>query len=595
MSFLNLSSLQAFALVAATLAAIVGLYLLKPSPKKILVSSTLLWSRVVKERRRRSDRLRWWLSLLLASTIGLLIALALSRPELGAPVEGREQKVTILMDNALTMATRTSDGRSRWDVALGHARALILNASPAQRFKIVDTAGQIGIPSFEERQEALQTLERLHLSTTRRIELSEVDEEQIELSVISDGVQIDPASLPPSARFISTFEPADNVGITRFEIEALAAYPSKYEAYVELVNDSGDAKEASLVLSGGGGKRLLRTVTIGPGETRGEIFDLAELDAGPVRVAVTAAGDSLDVDNLAFSYLPRHRMTRVTLVSEGNLYLETFLESDPRYRWTRVAPEDYQETPATDVYIFERFAPNTPPKRPSFLIAPPSASWLPPRSGEVDKPAVVDWDLEHPVLRSVSLEDLDLDRATELDPGNARTLVRSSGGPLMLVGDEPVRWLLLAFDLDTTTFPIQPSFPVFVSNALNWLASSAEVIRRTPGKVGVPWNGVTIRKLDGEIVPTWEVGSRTLFDAPGPGIFVLEDGNRRVHILVSSAKREVSFPNQSRLSDRAMTTGTDEPVAVRGPRLEKLWVVLLVVAAVLLILEGWTYHRRWTI
>ena len=64
-------------------------YLLKPSPKKILVSSTLLWSRVLKERRRRSDRLRWWLSLLLAATIGLLMALALGRPELGAPREGR--------------------------------------------------------------------------------------------------------------------------------------------------------------------------------------------------------------------------------------------------------------------------------------------------------------------------------------------------------------------------------------------------------------------------------------------------------------------------------------------------------------------------
>jgi hypothetical protein len=593
MSFLNLSPWQAFALVAGTLAAIVGLYLLKPSPKKIIVSSTLLWSRVVKERRRRSDRLRWWLSLLLAATIGILLALALGRPELGASLEGRE-KVTILVDNALTMATRTSDGRSRWDMALLHARSLIVNASPAQRFKIIDTAGQIETPTFEERQEALRTLGRLHLSTTRPIELSDVDEEETELSVISDGVHIDPDTLPSFARFVPTFEPADNVGITRFELEALPAHPSRYEAYVELANDSADAKEASLVLSGGGGKRLERTVTIESGETRGEIFDLAELDAGPIRVSVTAPGDSLDVDNLAFSYLPRHGLTRITLVSEGNLYLETFLESDPRYRWTRVAPEEFRETPATDVYIFDRFAPETRPNRPSFLIAPPPTSWLPSGSGEVERPEVVEWDLEHPVLRSVSLEDLDLDHATELDSGNVGTLVRSSSGALMLVGDEPVRWLLLAFDLDTTTFPIQPSFPVFLSNALNWLGSSAEVIRRSPGKVSVPGTGVTIRKLDGEVVPTWEVGSRTLFNAPGPGIFVLEEGKHRFYVLVSAAEREVSFPNQSRLSDTA-TTGVDEPASVHGPRLEKLWIVLLAIAALLLILEGWTYHRRWTI
>jgi hypothetical protein len=334
---------------------------------------------------------------------------------------------------------------------------------------------------------------------------------------------------------------------------------------------------------------------IGPGETRGEIFDLAELEAGPVRVTVTAPGDSLDIDNLAYSYLPRHRTIRITLVSEGNTYLETFLESDARFRWNRVAPEEFRETPATDVYIFERFAPETPPERPSLLIAPPSTDWLPPSSGEFERPEVIEWDLEHPVLRSVSFEDLDLDRATVLDPGNMATLVEGSGGPLMLVGDEPVRCLLLAFDLNATTFPVQPSFPVFMSNALSWLGSSAEVIRRLPGTVSVPWTDVTIKNLDGVNVPTWEVGSRTLFSSPGPGIFVLEDGNRRVHILVSSVEREVSFPNQNRWSDRTTTTRADEPVAFRGPRLEKLWIVLLVVAAVLLILEGWTYHRRWTI
>jgi hypothetical protein len=43
MSFLNLTVWQALVLLGASAAAIVGLYLLKPPPRKLVVSSTMLW------------------------------------------------------------------------------------------------------------------------------------------------------------------------------------------------------------------------------------------------------------------------------------------------------------------------------------------------------------------------------------------------------------------------------------------------------------------------------------------------------------------------------------------------------------------------
>ena len=100
MSFMALSSAQAFMLLAVVAAAIVVLYWLKPPPQLVVIPSMLIWNRLMDERRRSSllDRLRWWISLLVAMLVGLSVALALSRPELETSAEGR-RKVAVVLDN----------------------------------------------------------------------------------------------------------------------------------------------------------------------------------------------------------------------------------------------------------------------------------------------------------------------------------------------------------------------------------------------------------------------------------------------------------------------------------------------------------------
>ena len=60
MSFLSLSPAMAGLLLAATAAAVAILYWLKPPPKRVVVPSTILWNRLMREKKRQTflDRLR---------------------------------------------------------------------------------------------------------------------------------------------------------------------------------------------------------------------------------------------------------------------------------------------------------------------------------------------------------------------------------------------------------------------------------------------------------------------------------------------------------------------------------------------------------
>ena len=50
------------------------LYLLRPPARRVTVPSLLIWARLGAVHHRNAFGLRWWLSLLLALAIGLLIA-----------------------------------------------------------------------------------------------------------------------------------------------------------------------------------------------------------------------------------------------------------------------------------------------------------------------------------------------------------------------------------------------------------------------------------------------------------------------------------------------------------------------------------------
>ncbi len=96
MKFLGLAAGPAWLLIVGCGIAVVLLYLLKPSPARLVIASSLIWQRVLRERKRKPEKLRWWISLLLALSIALAVAFALTRPQIAALSGSAEDRVVLI-------------------------------------------------------------------------------------------------------------------------------------------------------------------------------------------------------------------------------------------------------------------------------------------------------------------------------------------------------------------------------------------------------------------------------------------------------------------------------------------------------------------
>jgi hypothetical protein len=104
-------------------------------------------------------------------------------------------------------------------------------------------------------------------------------------------------------------------------------------------------------------------------------------------------------------------------------------------------------------------------------ISPPTARWLPASEGELSATAVSAWAASHPVTDGVSLRDVLVERALALRvPADAQVLASNADGQaLILASASGSRWVEVAFALRDSNLPLQPGFPVFLSNALDWM------------------------------------------------------------------------------------------------------------------------------
>ncbi|MBV24672.1 MAG: hypothetical protein CME12_00955 [Gemmatimonadetes bacterium] len=613
MTFLGMSPGMMGVLLGATVATVVFLYWLKPPPQRVVVPSTLLWDRLLKEKKRNTllDRLRWWLSLMLALIIGLSVASGMGRPELSSP--GRDvRNITVVIDNSATMATRTADGFTRWEHAVAHAGRVLGQGSASGQFLILDTSGQAPPGEPGDRRSALEVLAELTVSLGDEPQFPDLPEGESEIFFISDGVLVDDA--PPEATLISVFEVAHNVGITAFQVEALPSEPTRFQAFVQVKNASDVRKQTTLRLSGSNEGGIRDTLTLGPGETRGRSIDLGSFERGPVRAVVTADSDAFPADDYAYGFLPIRTETRVLLVTRGNVYLENVLADEPRLSLAVVNPAQYDPQVSADVYIFDRFAPPEAPGGPTLVFRPPDVEWLTQTLAVVEAPEVPGWNPAHPVLRFVALEDLRIDRAAriampeEADAGPtsgvgetgrapaAEVVVGSPLLPLVLVSERPERIVRVSFALEDSNFPLHPGFPIFLTNTLGWLMDEQVALARAPGQIEVPLAMAAVTDLEGSDVATWPLSNRTVFMADQPGLYTVAQGDRRLRVAVNLASTARTSVNDSGFTSDEITSTASTVLAdtEAGPN-EELWMALLLLALFLVIVEWVTYHRRLTV
>ena len=595
MTFLAIGPAEALALAAVTAAVVAWLFFLRLRHPRLPVGSLLLWRRAVEKHRPQAlvERLRRLVSLAVALAIGLLLALAPARPATGGGAAAGGRALALVVDTSPSMASRGPDGVTRLERAVARARELVVGAPAGTAVGLADTSGTVRLAAGVPRSELVRALDGLGVGPPGRTPLASGGRDE-RVVFITDGVGRDP--YPEGATRISVFEPAANVGIVAFAISPVPSAPRTFEAFVDVVNASREPKAVTLTIGDAPASRIVRRLEIPAGGHAREAIDATKLEPGAVRASIAAEGDGFALDDSAFAWMPSPARAKTVLVTAGNRPLETLLSLDERVDLTTISPAQFQPLAGTDVYVFDGFAPAVAPDAPALLIHPQPVGWLASIvdiAGEVAAPSITGWQA-HPVLAFVPATDIRVDRALDLrlapgaEEAGARAIAAAGPTALIVTAVRPAKLIILGFDLADSDFAFQLGFPLFVENAIGWLAGARAPIEAAPGTVRVPWLDAEIVAPGGGPVAARRAIDGTVFEAPGPGVYEARRGGDRQPIVVRLDDASVSDVNRSSLTGAAPL----EDVEARG---RELWTPMLLGALFLVIVEWWTFHRRITV
>jgi hypothetical protein len=326
--------------------------------------------------------------------------------------------------------------------------------------------------------------------------------------------------------------------------------------------------------------------------------------------------DALPADDAAYVVVPPPKALSVLLVTDSNYYLEKLKTSVQMKEFDILSPNAYEDAKPTkyDVILFDRY--------PNMKYLPTSGNFMyfncvPPRSKltqQMNGPrplftqdnGVLDWKRDHPMLRGLNLGKRYIKTALRLNlPLGAERLVDGDKGPLVVMLREGrSTHLVVAFDVMESDWPLKLSFPIFMYNALQYLALGSEMDVREaydPGatptipladikRVAADKTEIHLNGPDGQktikIPETGEfalpaltrVGLYTL-DVPVPGYDKLA-----VNLL---------DPNESNLIPSPQAPGgIGEVQSSAGKTRMELWWYLTALVVPLLLVEWFVYTRR---
>ena len=560
MNFLNPA---AFAL-GLLIPILIAMYLLKLRRTEQEVSSVFLWRRMVRDIEANApwQKLQRNLLLLLQLLFLIVLILALARPftwKLGAG----GQAAIFIMDTSASMAAGDVPP-SRMEEAKAQARQLVNGLSEETRITVIAAGqgAQVLAASSQDRRQVLLAIDSLQPGTsgsdlTAALQLASAiaaRQPDTEIMVLSDGRVTLPERLAIRGRL--SYYPiglnGDNQAISLFTLEATAG--GNLTAFVQVTNYNDQPSQRRLELYSSG--PILINVYDLEIQPKSQHVVLAE-DLPPETRLVEArltGTDALPLDDHAWAVYRPTNPAAVTLVTEGNIFLQTALGLLPGVNVTNVRPKEWDTstggvtpllpvTQTTSLTILDGYVPitSTLPAGNLFYIAPLRSTTYFSVTGSVDTPVLRAVSTDDPLLSNVNLAGVNvLDSAQIALPDWARPVIvgdtnQGSNGvvttPLLFAGEvDGRRVAVLAFDIHRSDLPLQVAFPLLLSNLLDWLApggNDAIPTQVAPGvavviQVPLDVDLVSVTPPDGSRIQlSPQAGRVTLADTSQLGVYQL--------------------------------------------------------------------------
>ncbi|MGI9303218.1 MAG: VWA domain-containing protein, partial [Gammaproteobacteria bacterium] len=423
------------------------------------------------------------LLLLLQILAVALLTLALTRPSFTSIGHGWSRTVLIVDASASMQASDIPNGR------FAAARAQALDAlgalAPGQEAMLIAAAPphpQVLVPFTQDRELVEDALERLKATDM----VGSVDEAlRIALELTGQGPPAEirlftdaafahksvSESLVSRLRWHVVGRRADNVGITALKVRESLSSAADDQVYLAVTNFSSESRDFVLRTSLNDALVYQQSVNLAAGVRRSFIIPVAG-DTGGVLRAEIDLNDNLALDNVAHAILPEIGPLDVLLVTRANAFLEEALRADSHVRLRTITPALFQASAAdADIVVLDDLSPRAlPPGRYLLAHSLPGDAPLQ-QMGDVERPAIFDWERDHPIMQHLDLSNLAVQRAMRVRPiGAGAILAESPETPLIYAWDEgDVRALFIGFDLYQSDLPVRVAFPILVRNGLRWL------------------------------------------------------------------------------------------------------------------------------
>jgi hypothetical protein len=346
-------------------------------------------------------------------------------------------------------------------------------------------------------------------------------------------------------------------------------------------------------------------------------FKLDLTTAGVIRLEqMNKKDDALAADDIAQVVVPPPKALSILLVTDTNWFLERLKTSMPSKEFDFLSPTAYEELKPTkyDVVMFDQYEPKYMPANGSFMYfrcLPPNIKIKQAKDGikpiYLEDNTVLDWKRDHPILQGLKIGKLAGSKFSmkfELPPVGVERLIEGSKGPLVVLTREGrSSHLVVGFDILQSDWPFHFSFPIFLYQALEYLALGSEMNVHeafVPGATPIiPLGDVRRVAADRkEVRLNGPMGSKTI-KIPDSGDFVLPALD-----LVGLYTLDIPIPGYDKLAVNLLDSnesnlmpltqppgGIGTPVTSKRARVE-LWWWLALAGVPLLLIEWFVYTRR---
>lgn len=518
---------------------IVALYLLKLRRIEREVPSTYLWRKMVRDVEANAPWQKLKPNLLMILQLLFLAAmiLALARPFTWAEGAGGEAAILILDTSASMAASDVTP--SRIESAKQRARQLVDDLPDQARVTVIEAGreARVLLSSSTDRRQAHLAIEEVRLGTGSSdmavaLELASAiaaRQPGTEIIVLSDGRVDLPErmALKGALRYIPFGLNGENQAVSLLTLE-MAPGGASLTAFAQVSNYGDETTTRRLSLFADG---LLFNA-----------YDLADIPAGQQRSviaeglppktqlieAVLDGQDALALDDRALASRPSTQPVSVTLITQGNRFLETALSLLPGIVLTvqreeppaaEKAPtiEPGQPTPTVEptiapvgelstappaLIIYDNTLPDQIPTEPSLLfIAPLRSTEFFNITGTAEMPTPRVVDTADPLITSVAFNEVSIFDSARISLPDWATPVVSGeldgeNIPLLFRGEVSGRRIaVLSFDLRHSDLPLQVAFPLLTANLVDWLAPGT---RGSVPKNVMPGESISFTAPNGE-------------------------------------------------------------------------------------------------